>query len=84
MFYDDDGETPDAYEKGNYEILHFTSRVHGNSITVTIESEAGKNYPVRERKINFLFYDQNIVAEYPTKIKTGKKQVITIRLKEKQ
>jgi len=42
--YNDDGETPYAFEKGMYEILHFKSKYKKNILTIKISSEIGENY----------------------------------------
>ncbi len=41
--YHDDGNTPDAYAKGNYELLKFTTKKNGNDWEIILESEKGKN-----------------------------------------
>jgi oligosaccharide 4-alpha-D-glucosyltransferase len=42
--YDDDGATPDAYAKGQYEIVRFASKVQGKELAITVASEAGAHY----------------------------------------
>ncbi|RZJ25867.1 MAG: DUF5110 domain-containing protein, partial [Flavobacterium sp.] len=44
QLYHDDGKTPDAYEKSNYELLTYTSSVDKNSINISISDKLGKNY----------------------------------------
>jgi alpha-glucosidase (family GH31 glycosyl hydrolase) len=41
--YDDDGMTPNAFEKGQYEILRFASRFRGKELTISLASERGAN-----------------------------------------
>jgi oligosaccharide 4-alpha-D-glucosyltransferase len=41
--YDDDGETPDAFEKGKYEIVRFTSQYAGGRLSIGLQTETGKS-----------------------------------------
>lgn len=41
--YHDDGETPDSFEKGKYEIIKFESSLSGDSLNLRVEKEAGGN-----------------------------------------
>nr|WP_315260876.1 TIM-barrel domain-containing protein [uncultured Duganella sp.] len=49
--YDDDGLTAQAYEQGKYELLHFTSKLDGKTLSLRAESEIGKHYQRPERAI---------------------------------
>ena len=82
IFYDDDGAMPDAYENGNYEILHFSSKVKGRSLKLTVESEKGANFTTKTRTITFLVYDMNKLATYPLTVKSGEKKTLLITLKK--
>ncbi len=42
--YIDDGKTPNAYQKGDFEMLHFSSKVGKNKLELEFNSEKGKNY----------------------------------------
>ena len=81
MFYDDDGTTPDAYEKGQYEILRFQSEISGRKIKFTIKSEKGNNFAERERTITFHVYHMNKLAKHAVKIQSGKKKTVNIYIK---
>ncbi len=54
--YDDDGKTPDAFKKGEYALLHFSSQFSGNQLSIGISAESGKNYPTIERNIKLLIH----------------------------
>ena len=41
--YEDDGETPEAFEKGKYELLQFASRASDKVLEISVASEAGAN-----------------------------------------
>jgi len=47
--YDDDGETAQAYEKGQYEIVRFASKYASGKLEVAFETETGKAYQAAER-----------------------------------
>lgn len=80
MFYDDDGKIPDAYEKGDYEILRFSSTIKNNEATITITSEKGENFSVVERRLTFFVYDSkdniNMVKSIPVYIKSGETKTV--------
>ncbi|HEX9979591.1 MAG TPA: TIM-barrel domain-containing protein [Flavobacterium sp.] len=79
MFYDDDGITPEAFEKGNYEILRFTSELRGKNIIITVTSEPGNSWSPKERNILYEVYDLNRKATYPITLKSGKTKKIRIK-----
>ncbi len=83
MFYDDDGITPGAHAKGNYEILHFSSRINGRTLHIEVSSEAGANWKPVERDLLFEVYDLKRKATYPVKLKSGKTKKITFNLDRK-
>ncbi len=47
--YDDDGVTPNAFEKGEFEILHFASRFSGKRLTIDLSAERGSNRRPRKQ-----------------------------------
>ncbi|HTO35228.1 MAG TPA: TIM-barrel domain-containing protein [Flavobacterium sp.] len=49
--YNDNGTTPDAYQKGEYEILHFGSNLKNKVLTVKLSSEIGENYTETDKKL---------------------------------
>ncbi|MDF1517918.1 MAG: glycoside hydrolase family 31 protein, partial [Lutibacter sp.] len=63
--YDDDGETPNAFEKGMYEILNFESEYKNNQLVIEIESKIGKNYQFSEKMINLLIHN---ISKKPIKV----------------
>ncbi|KAF2514823.1 DUF4968 domain-containing protein [Flavobacterium salilacus subsp. salilacus] len=79
--YEDDGKTPDAYEKGEYEILHFKSEAKRNKVFITIESEVGDNYPKTEREILFSFISNGDDNVKSVRIKSGESAKIEFDLK---
>ncbi len=47
--YDDDGETADAFEKGQYEIVRFASKYADGRLEVALQTETGKAQSPQER-----------------------------------
>lgn len=56
IMYHDDGKTEGAYDKGEYEIIHFDSELNEGFIDVYIRSELGSNYKGMTRNIKMLFH----------------------------
>lgn len=59
--YNDDGETSNNIENGNYEILNFASAVKGKSLTVKLSSVVGKSFSQQNK--NLIFTIHNITAK---------------------
>ncbi|WP_456422312.1 TIM-barrel domain-containing protein [Lutibacter sp.] len=55
--YNDDGRTPQAFEKGDYEILNFESEYNNHRLTIEIEPEVGKNYKTSYKTINLIIHN---------------------------
>ena len=64
--YDDDGETPNAFEKGEYELMEFKSTVNSEKLTINFESNNG-NYKTKPATRNIELVIHNI-SEKPKKI----------------
>ena len=66
MIYHDDGKTPDAYQKGKYEILHLSSdQIDKDELLISFEKEVGDDFSSRMKRINNfkIFNVQNRPAE---------------------
>ncbi|NOR27083.1 MAG: DUF4968 domain-containing protein [Lutibacter sp.] len=66
MLYNDNGETPNAFEKEMYEIMTFESEYKNNRLCIEIESELGKNYLFSSKEINLIIHN---ISKKPKKIK---------------
>jgi alpha-glucosidase (family GH31 glycosyl hydrolase) len=66
MLYNDDGETPQAYEKGKYELLNFESNYKNHKLVIEIETKAGKNYQSLSKDITLKIHN---ISNKPKKIK---------------
>ena len=53
----DDGKTPSAFEKGQYEILNFTSANNNKSLTIKLASTIGKNYISIDKNVSVLIHN---------------------------
>jgi oligosaccharide 4-alpha-D-glucosyltransferase len=63
--YDDDGATPDAYAKGRYEIVRFTSALKGKELAIRVASETGAHYQRPERSVALTVHN---VAAKPARV----------------
>ncbi len=69
--FDDDGQTPDAFEKGNYEKINFTSRADKKNLTIRFDSEKGTNFSAVDREFELIIHN---ISREPKKVKfAGKK-----------
>lgn len=80
MYYEDDGKIPDAYTKGLYEKLYFTGKTKGNSLTITVKSETGKNYKGEKRDIDIVVFHNNREEKKTVTLKSGGKAKIKFKL----
>lgn len=64
--YNDDGETPDAYGKGNYELLNFGSKYKKGKLVIQVEQQKGVAFQSIDREITLLIHN---VERAPMKIK---------------
>ncbi len=55
--YNDDGTTPNAFEKEQYEILNFTSTNNGKSLVIKLETTTGKNYTSTNKNVAVLIHN---------------------------
>ena len=49
--YDDDGETPGAFEKGAYALMHFNSSLNGKVLSITLSEKDGDHHQAIDRKV---------------------------------
>ena len=68
MLYNDDGETPNAFEKGLYEIMTFESEFENNKLCIEIESELGENYQFSSKEINLIIHN---ISNKPRKVSSA-------------
>lgn len=57
--YNDNGQTPNAFEKGEYEILNFTNDSKDKTVTISIKTDTGKSYKSSDKNISLLLHNLN-------------------------
>jgi alpha-glucosidase (family GH31 glycosyl hydrolase) len=72
QFYNDDGITVNAFEKGIYEILEFEAEQEGRWLEVEMEAEIGKQFDAQDKTIALVLHN---IQDMPKRIKIGKKKV---------
>ena len=55
--YNDDGATPNAFEKGQYEILNFNSNNNNKTLVVKMSTVTGKNFTSADKNISVLIHN---------------------------
>ncbi|SNR62699.1 glycoside hydrolase family 31 protein [Lutibacter flavus] len=64
--YNDDGETPNAFEKGMFELIKFESEFKKNCLKIEIETELGDNFEFNSKEINLIIHN---ISKKPRKVK---------------
>ncbi len=64
--YNDDGSTPNAFEKGLFEILTFKSDYVGKFLVIEIDSKVGKDFNAQNKEISLIIHN---ISVKPKKIK---------------
>lgn len=57
MLYNDDGMTPNAFEKEQYEAIHFSSTTNTKSLTLKIATVSGRNYTSKAKNISLFIHN---------------------------
>lgn len=70
-FYNDDGKTTQAFEKGNYELLEFEAEIEKRCLEIDFESEIGKNYQSNIKNIELIVHN---IQKEPKHIKIDGKR----------
>lgn len=70
--YDDDGITPNAFEKGKYELLQFNSNFIKQNLIFKFSSTVGNSYKQKSRKVNFSIHQ---IITKPKQVKINNKKV---------
>ncbi|RXJ49898.1 glycoside hydrolase family 31 protein [Gelidibacter gilvus] len=71
QLYNDDGLTADAYEKGHYELMVFSSKVSAKEIEIELSTDIGSDYQSQTKSIELVL--QNISVK-PKSVKIGRKK----------
>jgi alpha-glucosidase (family GH31 glycosyl hydrolase) len=57
MVYNDDGVTPNAFEKEQYEAIHFASKTDAKSLTIKIATVSGRNFTSKSKDVSVLIHN---------------------------
>jgi oligosaccharide 4-alpha-D-glucosyltransferase len=72
QLYNDDGETANAFEKGEYELLQFEAEIKSRWLEIEFEAEIGKNYSSKNKQIELVL---NNIHYKPKRIKLNGKKI---------
>ena len=72
VLYHDDGHTPNAFEKGAYELLTFKGECNKAKTSILISKKQGQNYEAQDKKINLVIHTW---TTEPSKVKVAGKKV---------
>jgi oligosaccharide 4-alpha-D-glucosyltransferase len=72
QLYNDDGETANAFEKGEYELFQFEAEIENRWLEIEFEAEIGKNFSSEIKQIEFIVHN---IAKEPKRIKINGKKV---------
>ncbi len=57
--YNDNGSTPNAFEKGEFEILNFNANSNNGVLIIKLNSEIGKNFQSLDKNVNLILHNIN-------------------------
>lgn len=57
MLYNDDGMTPNAFEKEQYEAVHFSSNTSDKSLIIKIATVSGRNYTSKNKNVSVFIHN---------------------------
>ena len=58
-YYNDDGKTPNAFEKGMYEIWEFEAELEKKWLEIDLEAKLGENYKTSKKMIKLVIHNVN-------------------------
>lgn len=74
-FYNDDGLTAHAFEKGKYEVLEFEAEITKKYLEIDFEAKFGSDWKSSEKEISLIIHNLNVI---PKKIKIdGKRKSVS-------
>ncbi|WP_010181591.1 glycoside hydrolase family 31 protein [Aquimarina agarilytica] len=79
--YYDDGKTPEAYEKGAYELLEFRSRNSVKNLKINISNTTGVHFKSTTKQVELIVHN---LVNNPKKVRLGNKKLPMNYTKETQ
>lgn len=70
--YNDNGETPKAYEKGEYEFMTFTSKTSKHKLELNVNTERGSQYSSGNKSVSWIIHN---IRKSPKKILIDKQSI---------
>jgi alpha-glucosidase/oligosaccharide 4-alpha-D-glucosyltransferase len=70
--YHDDGKTPEAFAKGQFEMIKFTGQYAGADQKIAVASKPGDNYQQFSRKIRLIVHNQD---KKPEKVSLDQQEI---------
>lgn len=70
--YNDDGTTPEAFEKGAYELVNITANTTGKLLTIDFKPEVGKSYTAKDKTVDLCLHN---LTRQPKKVMVNDKAV---------
>ncbi|MBC7643474.1 MAG: DUF5110 domain-containing protein, partial [Flavobacterium sp.] len=55
--YNDDGITPNAFEKEKFEILNFESKINKKTVVLKLNTEIGKSFESADKNVNLIIHN---------------------------
>ncbi|MEY8850106.1 TIM-barrel domain-containing protein [Psychroserpens sp. XS_ASV72] len=71
-FYNDDGLTVEAHEKGRFEILEFEAELEKRHLEIELEAEIGYDYSKSSKSVDLVIHN---IESQPKRIKVGKDKI---------
>ncbi len=81
QLYYDDGKTPEAFEKGAYELLEFSSRNSAKNLKISISNSIGANFEPTTKQVELIVHN---LRNEPKKVRIGNKHFLVNYIKETQ
>ena len=72
LLYNDDGETANAFEKGEYELLEFEVEIEKRWLEIEMKAQIGKNYSSENKQIELIIHN---IDWKPKRIKLNEKKI---------
>lgn len=70
--YNDDGTTPEAFEKGAYELVNITANTTEKLLTIDFKPEVGKSYTAKDKTVDLCLHN---LTRQPKKVMVNGKTV---------
>ena len=71
QFYNDDGLTANAFEKGTFELLEFEAKISNKYLEIDFEAELGTHWKSSKKEISLIIHNLNSI---PKKVKVDGKR----------